>query len=252
MSDHHRSPIGRWGALLLLLVAEAAFAGPPFQTDDPDPTEFQHYEVYVSFLQNRTEAGVEGTLPQLEINYGAAPDLQLSVAVPLAFNQPASGSGHRGLGDVSFSAKYRFMQETDATPMAAFYPSVTAATGSSARGLGAGASQIFLPIWLQKSWGEWQSYGGGGYLIDHSAGGKNHWFVGWQVQKEFSERLTLGAEIFHQTEGEDGEGSSTGMNLGGSYTFTEHHHLVFSAGRGITNANKTNQFSSYLGYELTW
>ena len=33
--------------LLFSLAAANLWAGPPFQTDDPEPVEFRHYEVYV-------------------------------------------------------------------------------------------------------------------------------------------------------------------------------------------------------------
>lgn len=237
---------------VLMLGTGSSLAGPPFVTDDPEPTDYQHYEVYLSFQQTRTAAGTDGTLPQLEINYGGAPDLQLGIGLPLAFTRPSGGASHSGFGDIALSAKYRFLQETDSRPMAAFFPSVTLATGNADKGLGAGASQIFLPLWLQKSWGAWQSYGGAGYTIDHSAGAKNHWFLGWQLQREITTQLTLGGELFYNSEDTAGVGSSTGFNLGGMYHFTEHHHLLFTAGRGLSNAQLTNQFSSYLGYEWTW
>lgn len=239
-------------ASALVLISSHAWAGPPFETDDPEPTDYKHYEVYLAYTQTRTVSGTEGELPLLEINYGGAPDLQLSVGLPLAFSRPTGGANHNGLGDISLGAKYRFMQETENRPMAAFFPSVELATGDEDRGLGDGATQVNLPVWLQKSWGGWQTYGGAGYTIDHSAGAKNHWFVGWQVQKDISDRLTLGGELFYNTEEAAGEGSSTGFNLGGMYHFNDTYHLVFSAGRGLSNVRETNRFSSYLGFELTW
>ena len=235
-----------------MLGAAPAFAGPPFTTDDPEPTDYQHYEVYLSFEQTRKTAGTEGNLPQLEINYGGAPDLQLSIALPLAFSRRAGSSSQHGLGDIELGAKYRFLQETNQHPMAALYPSVILATGDPDKRLGGGATQIFLPLWLQKSWGAWQSYGGAGYTIDRHNGSKNHWFVGWQAQREISAQLTLGGELFYNSEEAAGSGASSGFNLGGMYHFNEHHHLVFAAGRGLSNASLTNQFSSYLAYELTW
>ena len=44
---------------------------------------------------------------------------------------------------------------------------------------------------------------------------KNHWFFGWQLQREISEHVTLGGEIFHSTEQVTDQGYSTGFNLGG-------------------------------------
>lgn len=239
-------------ACATLTTSELALAGPPFMTDDPETIEYQHHEFYISSQQVKTQDGRSGTLPHFEFNYGVAPDLQLHIIAPLAFNNPVDGSHQRGLGDVELGVKYRFMQETENQPMVGIFPTVVSHTGDADKGLGSGATQVFLPIWLQKRWGEWQSYGGGGYWITRDANMKNHWFLGWQLQKDISEHLTLGGEIIHSTEQVAGEGSSTGFNLGGSYNFDEHNHLLFSAGRGLTNADRTNKSSSYLGYQLTW
>jgi hypothetical protein len=36
-------------------------------------------------------------------------------------------------------------------------------TGNESRGLGAGHVQLYLPIWFQKDFGKWTTYGGGGF-----------------------------------------------------------------------------------------
>ena len=239
-------------ACSLLIGSRLAVAGPPFLTDDPEPVEYQHHEFYISSQQTKTADGRDGTQPHFEYNYGAAPELQLHLIVPYAFSSPTDGPRHSGLGDIELGAKYRFLQETENRPMVGIFPIVVTHTGDMDKGLGNGATQVFLPVWLQKKWGDWQSYGGGGYWINHAADSKNHWFFGWQLQKDISEHLTLGGEIFHSTEQTPGEGSSTGFNLGGTYSFDEHNHLLFSVGRGLTNVDKTNQFSSYAGYQWTW
>jgi hypothetical protein len=239
-------------AVALLAGCGLALAGPPFVTDDPEPVDYQHHEFYIGTQQTRTADGRAGTLPHIEYNYGAAPDLQLHVIVPLAFNSPAGASRQTGLGDIELGFKYRFLQETDDRPMAGIFPIVLTRTGNADRGLGNGATQVFLPVWLQKKFGEWQTYGGGGYWINHATGARNHWFFGWQVQREISEQWTLGGEVFHSTEAAIGEGSSTGFNLGGMFNLNEHDHVLFSAGRGLANASTTNRFSSYLAYQRTW
>ena len=243
---------GLFVACALLTSSGLALAGPPFVTDDPETVEYQHHEFYISSQQVKTQDGRSGTLPHVEYNYGAGPNLQLHVIVPFAFNNPVDGARERGLGDVELGAKYRFMQETESGPMVGIFPIVVTHTGDADKGLGNGGTQAFLPVWVQKKWGSWQTYGGGGYWVNRAANTKNHWFAGWQLQKELSDTLTLGGEIFHSTEQVAGQGSSTGFNLGGTYNFDEHNHLLFSAGRGLTNADVTNKFSSYVGYQLTW
>lgn len=239
-------------ASAMLIASGLVVAGPPFLTDDPEPVEYQHHELYISSQQLRTQDGNSGTLPHVEYNYGAAPDLQLHIIVPYAFNSPAHGQRESGLGDIELGVKYRFIQEGDNRPMVGIFPLVETHTGDNNKGLGNGFTQVFLPVWMQKRWGDWQSYGGGGYWINNAPNSKNHWFFGWQLQKDLSEHLTLGGEIYHSTEQVQGVGSSSGFNLGGNYNLDEHNHLLFSAGRGLSNVNMTNQFSSYVGYQLTW
>jgi Putative MetA-pathway of phenol degradation len=239
-------------ASALLLTSCLAMAGPPFITDDPEPVEYQHHEFYIASLQTRTANGTVATLPHLEYNYGAAPDLQLHIIVPYAISDPVRGPRQSGLGDIELGAKYRFLQETDSSPMVGIFPIVLTPTGDAQKGLGNSTTQIFLPLWLQKKWGDWQSYGGGGYWVNQSIGAKNHWFFGWQIQKDISEHLTFGGEIFHSTEPASGQGASTGFNLGGTYNFDERNHLLFSAGQGLTNISTTNKFSSYVAYQWTW
>lgn len=236
----------------LACVALPVLAGPPFMTDDPEPADYKHHEFYIAAQQVRTADGRSGTMPHLEYNYGVAPDVHLHIIAPYVFNRPEGGLSQRGYGDTELGIKYRFVRETETRPMVGAFPILLLPSGNESRGLGNGHAQLLLPLWVQKRWGKWQSYGGGGYWIDNAPGAKNHWFYGWQVQKDLTEHLTLGGELFHSTEAVAGEGSSTGFNLGGYYSFDEHNHLLFSAGEGLTNARATNRFSSYAAYQWTW
>ena len=239
-------------AILALALPVQTFAGPPYNTDDPEPTEHKHYEIIVATEYNRNIEGKSGTKPHIEINYGLVPDVQVGISIPYAFSKPAHEKSNYGLGDIELSLKYRFIQETKTTPMVAFFPSYKSTTGNESKGLGDGASAYFLPIWLSKSWGDWTVNTGAGYTITHAAEVKNTWFLGWQISKQINEQLSLGAELFHETEAASDEGSSTGFNLGAIYDISERHHILFSAGKGLRNANRTNQFSSFIAYELTF
>ena len=238
--------------VLTLILSASALAGPPYQTDDPEPTEHKHYEVFVASEYNRTTDGEVGTKPHIEVNYGLAPDVQIGISIPYAFSNPNHEKSHYGLGDIEVSFKYRFIQETKTTPMISFFPSYKSTTGNENKELGDGASAYFLPIWLGKNWGEWTMNAGAGYTITRAIEAKNTWFFGWQVSKQINEQLSLGAEIFHETEASRGDDSSTGFNFGTIYDISEQHHVLFSAGKGLHNAKKTNQFSSFIAYELTF
>ena len=248
-----KSNIGRFCAICAgVFAVPATFAAAPFQTDDPEPLDAGEHEIFVSFKQTRTAAGSSGSQPAVELNYGPTADLQLGIEIPYAFDGTRHGTLKRGLGDIALSAKFRFLQETTDQPMASFFPLIALPTGDTENGIGNGKAQLFLPLWFEKNWGEWQMNGGGGYWINHASDARNHWFFGWQLQKDISQHWMVGAEIFHSTEEKVDEGASTGFNIGVTYAIDEHNHLLFSAGRGLSNVQTTNQFSSYFGYQLQW
>jgi hypothetical protein len=237
---------------LVLLLAPLAWAGPPFITDDPEPVEYQHWEIYLFGIYNHPQGGDTGQLPGVEVNYGIIPEVQLHLLAPLAYDREPGESSHYGIGDTELGVKFRFFQETDALPQAAIFPLAELPTGDSDRGLGNGKAQFFLPVWLQKSFGDdkkWTTYGGGGYWFNPGEDNRNFFRVGWELQRELTEQLTLGGEIFHETSAARGEPGHTAFNLGGFWNFDEHRHLLFSAGRDLDGPN---HFSCYLGFQLTF
>lgn len=246
------------GLLAWLALAGASWAGPPFITDDPEPVERGHWEIY-GFTAGASGHGVAtGFGPSLEVNYGAAAGLQLHLVSGFAYDRQPGGRWQSGLSDTELGAKLRFIDpgEDDWYPQVGIFPLVEIPTGDSSRGMGAGYWQEFLPLWLQKDWGDWTTYGGGGYWINPGPGNQNYWFFGWLLQKKITDRLTLGGELFHQTASVTGGAASSGFNLGGQFDFTEHHHLLFSAGQGgnlraIDGGAAGYPATYYLAYQWT-
>ena len=241
-------------AFLLYLAAFAppdAWAGPPFVTDDPEPVEFRHWEIYIASQWAHDRQGTSGTLPHVEVNYGVIPDVQLHIITPIAYSAPHGGPAQYGLGDMELGIKYRFIHEDDKgwIPQIGAFPLVDLPTGDSSRGRGEGHASIFLPIWMQKSSGQWTTYGGGGYWYHPGEGNRSYWFVGWLLQRDFSKTLTLGAEIFDTSPKAKGEGEETGFNIGGLLNLSEEHHILFSAGHDIRGPNA---FLAYLAFQWTF
>jgi hypothetical protein len=259
-----RFMVGFLLAFGVLGMASPTTAGPPFFTDDPDPVQYGDWEIIGFSMGTTVHGDSAGALPGVEINYGALPNVQLHVSVSLAFNSQSVTGTQSGYGDTQFGVKYRFVNpgQDDWWPQVAVYPALFAPTGDAARGLGTDAVHAFLPLWVQKDFGKWTTYGGGGYWINPGPGNRNYWFFGWQLQRQITDGLALGGELFHQTAFTTGQPGSvgfplgsketTGFNLGGVYDFTENYHLLFSAGSAIQNATTTNQFSYYLGLQWTF
>jgi hypothetical protein len=234
---------------VFILTPVVAFAGPPFRTDDPEPVEYKHWEVYLASQGSFNQDERSLTAPHVEINYGVFPNVQLHLLAPLEYVKPEGQPSQYGYGDTELGVKFRFIQETDWCPQVGTFPIFLLPTGNEDRGLGSGESQVFLPLWLQKSWGPWKTYGGGGYWINPGTGNKNYWFFGWEVQRDMSQYLTLGGEVFHQTRSEVGGDSNTGFNVGANINFSELQHLLLSVGRDFSGPNDAFY---YIGYQLTF
>jgi hypothetical protein len=235
-------------ALGLLATALPAWGGPPFTTDDPEPVEYRHWEVYFASQYAHGPDGAAGTLPHLEVNYGLAPNLQVHLIAPVAFAAPVASSRRYGYGDTEFGAKYRFIGETDFMPQIGVFPLVELPTGDSERGLGSGHTQVFLPVWLQKSSGPWMTYCGGGYWINPGAGNRNWWFTGCLIQRQLRPGLAVGAEVFHETaQAVDGR-SDTEMNIGVIWDLSESRHLLASFGPRLQGGRG---YQAYLAFQLT-
>ena len=253
---------GLWAwpvALLGVMSAGAAAAGPPFITDDPEPVDLGHWEVY-GFSAGAIDAhDATGVGPAVEVNYGAAPNLQLHLIANLAYDLPKAGPGEFGLSDTELGAKYRFITpgKDDWYPQVGIFPLVELPTGEARRGLGAGYVQAFLPVWGQKDFGKWTTYGGGGYWINPGPGNRDYWYVGWLLQRQVTDKLAIGTEVFHTTSNMVGHDGVTGFNVGGQYDITEHYHLLFSAGRGgllyaVDAARVTDPVTYYAAFQWTF
>jgi hypothetical protein len=144
--------VGPYGAALFLAFAvvetpSPAAAGPPFLTDDPEPVDYDHWEVIGFSMGTMTHGDSAGILPGVEVNFGPLPNVQLHVKVPGGFNSQSVTGTQFGYGDTEVGVKYRFINpgEGDWWPQVAIYPVVIAPTGDAARGLGSGAKR-----WLTK------------------------------------------------------------------------------------------------------
>jgi hypothetical protein len=239
--------IRRLEAFALCLSCGALLAGPPYLTDDPEPVDLHGWETYL-FASGQTFQGVKsGLVPALEANYGPFQDAQIQFQLPMAYADGVDGMRHRGFGDAQVGFKYRFVHESDASPQIAVYPQVQAPTGSAMEGLGSGHWRVFLPVWLQKSFGTWTTYGGGGWWRNPGPDNRNYTVWGWQVQRELGEGNSLGAEIFHQASPALGQPATTVWNLGFECGLAPHFQLVGSGGRSFQGGSGSQYYLGVRG-----
>ncbi len=234
---------------LYSFMAPAALAGPPFLSDDPEPVGYHHWELFIASLYSDNKDGKLATLPHFEFNYGPLPDVQLHLLVPFGYVRPNGGPTTYGLADTEVGVMYRFLHMSENTPQIAVFPMMHIPTGDADRGLGTGHVQFFLPVWIEKSWGPWTTYGGGGYWINPGQGNRNFYQIGWVVQRTLSDALTVGGEIFSFGKTTEDGNNRVGYTAGCTFNLSEDHHLLFSAGSDISGINR---FFLFLAWQLTF
>ena len=94
----------------LTVLCWPAWAGPPYITDDPEPTPFKEFEIYLFASGSDAHDGSEAATG-IDFNYGATPDLQLTMVVPVAYENPVGSDSASSLGNIELAAKYRFLHQ---------------------------------------------------------------------------------------------------------------------------------------------
>jgi hypothetical protein len=233
--------------IILLIFPQILTAGPPFLTDDPDPVQYKHWEYYISSQNtfNHSPHISIGTLPHFEVNYGLVPNIQVHLIMPINYNYTPSRFTDYGYSDTELGVKYRFVKETENCPEIGTFPLLEIPTVKS-NALSTGRTQLFVPVWVQKSWGKLTSYGGCGYWINPGTDNKNWFFSGIQSQYDFTKFLSLGTEVYYHTADARDTKPSSGFNVGGFLNFSKKFHFIFSAGHSITNGNYATAYAGLL------
>ncbi|WP_068077119.1 hypothetical protein [Novosphingobium lentum] len=205
----------------------AALAGPPFETDDPQPTDTGHWEIY-GFAATEG-VGVENqTRTGFDLNYGPLPDVQLTATLPLEFDRDDQGQTTRGVGDVELGVKLRLLHQDKGGIDLAIFP--RAILPSSGHRFGSGKVAALLPVWAQRDFGSWSVFGGGGYAINPGAGNRDYWSGGIAVTHDVTSNILLGIEAQRQGSDTQGGVGSTLLGLGGIVKLGEPFSLLFAGG----------------------
>lgn len=237
--------------------------GPPYQTDDPVPVDYQHYEFYIFGAADGTPVEMDSVGPAFEFNWGAAPRVQLHAVFPLGvaapLNHPVyspSGAGPTefGVTDMELGAKIAYIKETKHFPQVGTFTMFELPTGDFDKGLGVGKVWYKLPVWLQKNVGKWLLDGGAGETVAPQTGYRDFPYGGFLLKYTLSERLELGGEVFaHGKEGVAAPQTqaSTMVDVGGYYHFKHNpnEQLLFCYGHSV--AGQTENYA-YVGMYWTW
>jgi len=232
-----------WG-----IGAQVAVAGPPFITDDPEPTPWRHYEIYTFAQGASSRDGSEGSTG-IDLNYGAAPDLQLTAVLPIGISAPRGGSTVAGIGNVELAAKYKILHQETVGIDVAIFPRVF--LPSPSREVGERHGSFLLPLWIGRDFGTWSSFGGGGCVLNRGGGSQDYCIAGIVVSKRISQRLMLGAEFYHETADTRGGKPSSIFGGGFVYDLSDTYHLMGWFGPGLQDPAVTAHYDWYTALQIT-
>ena len=221
-----------------------AFAGPPYVSDDPEPTDYQKFEIYAFTEGVAGKAGVDGSFG-IDFNYGAAPDLQLTAVLPVAYD-----SGAMGVGNIELAAKYRFAHQAEIGWDVAVFPRLFLPSASPR--IGDKHVALLLPLWAEKDWDDWSTFGGGGCVLSHGGGSRDYCLAGWALTRAVTPSLRLGAEVVHQGADAKGGRVSTALGAGATYDVSETYHLLAYWGPTLENASDNGRYNWYAAVLFTF
>lgn len=189
---------------MYLSLPRPASAGPPFETDDPEPVDCHHVEIDVA--QGRQSEPAR-TGPIWEVDYGPTKNVELSVG-----GQP---------GELELASAIRFLPETKYTPQVGFLPALTVNAN--------GETETFMPFWAQKTIGQWTVFGGGG--VSHGDE-----FTGVTVMHNSRSGSSLGLEFYHESQHNPILPAAPRVGLGYVDQVAPSHAFMFWVGRQLQPA----------------
>ncbi|MBY0271811.1 MAG: hypothetical protein K2X02_00125 [Alphaproteobacteria bacterium] len=239
--------------IILTLLSSALWSqkagATEFFTDTPVPAAYEEVYLNLHAQTSHTKNGTTSRLPAVEALVGVYPDVQLTTRTPVILAEPKNKPSLYYYGDVGVGVKYRFIHETKTLPQVAFYPKFTFPSGDVDAITGNRTITATVPFWLQKNWGPWKLSGGGGYLFNPAKNKFNFPFGGILLQKEISEYLTLGNELYAEGAKDRNFGARLLYNAGGTYYFTDSTYTLFSIGHSIAGEKS---FVAFFGVGVEW
>ena len=232
-------------ATALAVAPLPVWAGPPYETDDPQPTEKGKWEVY-AFGTREGAGDAFGGSYGVDLNYGPVDGVQLTATLPMIYENGVGSA----VGDVEIGVKYRFIHNEAAGIDVAIFPRVILPTAG--KGFGTGRVSVLLPVWAQKSFGPWAVFGGGGYKINPGIGQRDFATASIALTRTLSDRLSLGIEASRTGPEAVDARATTSLGLGGIYKLNNHVALLFAGGPGFEDGTRAARYHLYgaLGFQF--
>jgi hypothetical protein len=109
---------------------------------------------------------------------------------------------------------------------------------------------VLIPIWLQKSFGAWTAFGGGGVTLNPGGGNRDFATYGLAIQRQLTGNFALGVEIFGATRSSVDADAATAVGFGAIYDVNDNWHLIGSINTGVVDRRESDEIS--YNFALKW
>ena len=237
-------------ALLCAPIAVLAQAGPPFTSNDPGTPGNANWEINIASAQTISRGTAAYQVPQIDLNYGLGPSVQLTYEIPYVV-QTSDGQSHQsGWSNAFPGIKWRFFDQGEGGWQISMFPQMEANAPSSAqqKGIAAPGSRFLLPFEVTKRLGPIDvDFEAGCYFPKH---GVSERILGLVAGRAVTERLDLGVELYNDR-AVGAPPNQTTLDLGGRYKLSRGFVALFMAGRSVSGtANGQPEFIGYFGIQI--
>ena len=233
-----------FAALMFACAATPSWAGPPYLTDDPIPTETGQWEIY-TFSAGEGRGSNLDDETGLDLNYGPWKGVQLTATLPLGLSHDRTEGWRVGTGNVELAIKYRFFHDEKNRLSAAIFPRLLLPTSTIASHE---RTQLLLPLWVGKDFaGGTSLFGGGAYQINPGPGNRSFWQAAVALTQDVSKTLNIGAEVTRQGADTIGGTPQTRAGVGAIVQLSKHQALLFSGGPTWADHGTGYHFYGALG-----
>lgn len=237
--------LGLKAALLALGAATPAFAGPPYLTDDPVPTDTGHWEIY-AFSAGEVQRSNVDDESGFDLNYGPVAGVQLTATLPLAITHDPQDNWRSGTGDLELGVKYRFIDDEKNGISAAIFPRAILPTSNIASGE---KTRFLLPIWVGKDFKDGTSlFGGGGYEFNPGPGNRGFFEAALALTKDLNKSVSIGGEFAWQQRDTAGGTSQKRVGVGSIVKLSDHYALLMSGGPTLADHRTGYHFYGAVGF----
>jgi hypothetical protein len=248
-------------AALVLFFAVSLFApsraraqgGPPLLTNDPGTPGAENWEINIAAMPILSRDQNSYQLPQLDINYGVGPRIQLTMEIPYVF-ATAPGQPHAtGWSNALPGVKWRFIENKRGWNVSVFPQLATGgARGDVRSGIATSGTRILLPLEVQRNFGPLELNAEAGYYIPFHETNQGHEerIIGFAAGHQFTKKLEIIGEIYNDS-AMGVPPHDTTWDAGGRYEF--HKGLIFlsMAGRSFSPASSGQPtFFGYFGIQI--